>query len=171
MTGKTIALKIAAVMLLASAAAPPAWAQYRENRLDTRPLTLYIDLGYVNLNSQPKWMTLGPELEVRLGRLISVNPELSIWFNQSFRGNVNVVPGATVNLRLGRFLVGGGAVRKVSPWAEDASGWLVPKVQVGYLTGPSRLTLSLMYLNQTNHVVLGMTIGVGIGRRPREPEG
>jgi hypothetical protein len=167
MTRKTIAFMVAAGMLLGLAATHQSWAQFPRTQ---NPLGFYVDLGYVNLNDYPKWIALGPELELRLGRRFSINPEVSLWFNQSFRGGVNVVPGATVNLRLGRFFVGGGAVRRVSVWAEDASGWLLPKVQVGYLTGPSRLTLSLLYLNQTHHVVLGLTIGIGFGRRPGEPE-
>jgi len=170
MTRRTIAFLIAAGILLGPAAARLSFSQGPEGRLDTRPVSLYVDLGYINLNSQPRWMAIGPQLELRLGRLISINPEVAIWFRDTFRGGVDVVPGATINFRIKRFFVGGGAVRRVSDWAESASGWLLPKIHVGYLTGPARLALSAMYLNRSDRIVLGMTISMGIGRRPREPE-
>ncbi|MCK7541372.1 MAG: hypothetical protein MZV63_66035 [Marinilabiliales bacterium] len=61
-------------------------------------------------------------------------------------------------------LFGGGAVRRVSDWSASASGWLVPKFQVGFRTGPTRLTLSGLYLNTSKDLILGLTIGIGIGR-------
>lgn len=166
MTRRTIALTLAAAALAASAATPGLRAQSGENRLDTRPLVLYVNIGYVNLFTYPKWIALGPELELRFGKRFSINPECSIWARDSFRGGVSVIPGATVNLRFKRFFVGGGAVRRVSDWGESASGWLVPKVQAGYFSGPSRLAVTLMYLNRSNDVAVGLTLGIGIGRRP-----
>lgn len=159
---------IAAAGLLALAPSLPARAQAR---FDTRPVAFLVDLGYVNLADYPKWVALGPEVELRLGRFLSVNPEASIWLRQSRGGTVQFVPGATANVRLGRFFVGGGAVRRVSDWSESAGGWLVPKFQVGLRTGPTRLTLAGYYLNVTNDVVLSLTVGIGIGRRePRDPD-
>jgi hypothetical protein len=165
MPRRTIVVMIAAGTIFSVAAARPALAQPQP---DTRPVQLYIDLGYVNLFDYPKWINLGPELELRLGRLLTVNPEVSIWIRQTYGGKVKVVPGATVNLRLRRFFVGVGAVRRISDWTESAGGWLIPKAQVGYLAGPTRLTLSCYYLNTTKDVVAGLTIGMGIGRRPRD---
>lgn len=164
MIRRTVVLVIAAGIVLAAAGAP-GWAQ---RSMDTRPVQLYVDLGYVNLFSYPKWMNLGPELELRLGSMITVNPDVAVWFSQSFRGNAKFVPGATANLRFRRFFVGAGAVRRVSEWSTSASGWLVPKVQAGYFAGPARLTVSALYLNTTKDVILGMTIGFGIGRRSRD---
>jgi hypothetical protein len=164
MIRRTVVLVIAAGIVLAAAGAP-GWAQ---RSMDARPVQLYVDLGYVNLFSYPKWMNLGPELELRLGSMITVNPDVAVWFSQSFRGNVKLVPGATANLRFRRFFVGAGAVRRVSEWSTSASGWLVPKVQAGYFAGPARLTVSALYLNTTKDVILGMTIGFGIGRRSRD---
>ena len=159
---------IAAAALLAVAPAFPARAQAR---LDTRPVTFFIDLGYVNLADYPKWIALGPEVELRLGRFLSLNPEASIWLRQSRGGTVQFVPGATANVRLGRFFIGGGAVRRVSDWAESAGGGLVPKFQAGLRTGPTRLTLAGYYLNVTNDVVFSLTVGIGIGRRElRDPD-
>ena len=165
MSKKTIVVMIAAGAVFMAAAARPAAAQ---RRLDTRPIQLYIDLGYVNLFSYPKWMAIGPELELRLGGVVTVNPEVAVWFSQSFRGNAKLVPGATANIHFRRFFVGAGAVRRVADWSASASGWLVPKVQAGYFAGPARLTVSALYLNTTKDVILGMTIGFGIGRRSRD---
>lgn len=164
MTRKTIAFMVAAGMLLGLAAARPAEAQSRENE---RPLGFYIDLGYVNLNSYPKWIALGPELELRAGKVVSFNPELSVWLQDSFGSSVHIVPGLTVNFRIKRFFLGGGAVRRISDWTEDAGGRLVPKFQLGYLSGPAKLALSLYYLNRTNDIVLGLNFGFRLGGRRR----
>ena len=165
MNRKTIAFMVAAGMLLGLAAARPAGARSREKE---PPLGFYIDLGYVNLNSYPKWIALGPELELRLGKVVSFNPELSVWFRDSFGSSVLVVPGLTVNFRIKRFFLGGGVVRRISVWAGDAGGRLVPKFQLGYLSGPVRLALSFYYLNRTNDIVLGLNFGFRLGIRRRD---
>jgi len=172
MPRKTIVVMLAAGAILMAVTAVPAAAQYRP---EASPVQLYINLGYVNLFSYPKWISLGPELELRLGRMITVNPDVAIWIGQSFGRKVRVVPGATVNLRFRRFSVGAGAVGRVPEWAgtetvagERAGGWLVPKFQVGYMAGPTRLTVSLLYLSGSKDVVAAATIGMGIGRRSRD---
>ena len=40
----------------------------------------------------------------------------------------------------------------------------MPKFQVGFRTGPTRLTLSGLYLTTSKDLILGLTIGIGIGR-------
>lgn len=165
MTRKTIAFMVAARMLLGLAAARPAGAQSRENE---RPLGFYIDLGYINLNNFPKWIALGPELELRAGKVVSFNPELSVWIRDSFGSSAHVVPGLTVNFRIKRFFLGGGVVRRISDWTENAGSWLVPKFQLGYLSGPTRLALSLHYLNRSNDIVLGLNFGFRLGGRRRD---
>jgi hypothetical protein len=159
MTRKTMALMIAAGMFIGLAAVRPAEAQFRERN---RPIELYIDLGYMNLNSVPKWITLGPELELRLGRVLSINPEVSFWFRSSFGDTVHIVPGVTVNFRLRSFFFGGGVIRRVSDWAEEADGTVVPKFQAGYASGPVRLTVALLLLNRTDNFVLGLNFGFRI---------
>jgi len=159
MTRKTIAFLIAAGMLLGLAAARPAGAQSRENG---RALGVYINLGYVNLNSYPKWIALGPELELRAGRVVSFNPELSVWIRNSYGSSVHIVPGLTVNFRIKRFFLGGGVVRRISDWAEEAGGTVVPKFQAGYASGPVRLSVILLLLNRTDYFVLGLNFGFRI---------
>ena len=164
MRNKLLATAVAAVLSLA--AALPAAAQ---PRLNTRPVQLYVDLGYVNLFTYPKWISLGPEIEFRLGPLVTFNPEAAIWVRQNAGSSVRFVPGATVNLRFRNFFVGGGAVGRVSDWETMAGGWLVPKAQIGYFAGPGRLTLSLYYLNTAKDVAAALSLGFGIGGRAREP--
>ena len=171
MPKRTIVLMLAAAAALMTVAAIPAAAQYRP---DARPVLLYVNVGYVNLFSYPKWFNLGPELEVRLGRFFSINPEVSIWIGQSFGRKVKVVPGATANVRLGRFFVGAGAIHRISDWPENESfaqinrGWLMPKAQVGYFAGPARLTLSILFAGGANDIAAGLTIGMGFGGRSRD---
>jgi len=159
MTRKTMAFMIATGMFIGLAAARPAGAQSRKNE---RPLGVYINLGYVNLNSYPKWIALGPELELRAGRVVSFNPELSVWIRNSFGSSVHIVPGLTVNFRIKRFFLGGGVVRRISDWAEEAGGTVVPKFQAGYASGPVRLTVALLLLNRTDTFVLGLNFGFRI---------
>jgi hypothetical protein len=159
MNRKTMAFMIAAGMFIGLAAARPAEAQFRERY---RPIGLYIDLGYMNLNSVPKWITLGPELELRLGKVLSINPEVSFWFRSSFGDTVHIVPGGTINLRLRSFFFGGGVIRRISDWAEEAGGSIVPKFQAGYASGPVRLTVALLLLNRTDNFVLGLNFGFRI---------
>ena len=159
MNRKTMAFMIAAGMFIGLAAARPAGAQSRKNE---RPLGVYINLGYVNLNSYPKWIALGPELELRAGRVVSFNPELSVWIRNSFGSSVHIVPGLTVNFRIKRFFLGGGVVRRISDWAEEAGGTVVPKFQAGYASGPVRLSVILLLLNRTDNFVLGLNFGFRI---------
>jgi hypothetical protein len=154
-----MAFMAAAGMFIGLAAARPAEAQYREGG---QPIGLYIDLGYMNLNSVPKWVTLGPELELRLGRTLSLNPEISFWYRSSFGDTVHIVPGGTINLRLRSFFVGGGVIKRVSDWAEEASGSVVPKFQAGYASGPVRLSVILLLLDRTDNFVLGLNFGFRI---------
>ena len=156
---------VAGLLILMGTARPAA----AQPGLNTRPIHLYVDFGYVNLFTYPKWISLGPEVEFRLGRLVTFNPEAALWVRQNAGTAVSVIPGATVNLRFRNFSIGGGAVGRVSDWRPMAGGWLVPKAQIGYFAGPGRLTLSLYYLSTAKDVVAAMTLGFGIGRRGREP--
>jgi hypothetical protein len=168
MTPRPIAILLAAGLAIAIAAAP-AGAQYRGP--DTAPVRFYADIGYVNLFDYPKWLTLGPEVEFRLGRVVSLNPELMFWIRESRGSNLDVVPGATLNFRLNRLTLGFGGMLKVGDWAEAASGAIVPKVQFGYLAGPTRIGVSLYYLNTTDQVVIAFSFGMRIGGGPRrEPD-
>ncbi len=113
----------------------------------------------MNINSQPRWVALGPELELRLGRVLSLNPEVSIWLRDSFGGGLDLVPGATVNFRFRRAFVGGGAVRRISYWEEQAGGTLVPKAHAGMTLGPARLSAALLFLTRSDTFVLGLNFG------------
>lgn len=145
---------LAAVVLLG--AARPAEAQFRES---SGPFGLYLNIGYVNINSQPRWLAIGPELELRLGRVLSLNPDVSIWFRDSFGGSVYLVPGVTANLRYRYFFFGGGMIRRISDWTEEAGGSFVPKFHAGLSAGPARLSVVLLFLGRTDTFVLGLNLG------------
>jgi len=162
---KTVLVILAAIAL----AGAPAAAQSRGP--DRAPVRFYADIGYVNLFQYPKWITIGPEVEFRLGRFASFNPEAAIWIRESRSAHVKVVPGATLNVRLNRFTIGAGGILKVSDWDPDASGSIVPKAQIGYLAGPVRVNLQLLYLNTSKEVAVAFSFAMRIGGGPRrEPE-
>lgn len=160
-----------ALLLLAAIAfaGVPAWAQYRGP--DRAAVRFYADIGYVNLFQYPKWLTVGPEIEFRLGRIASFNPEAALWIRESRSAHVKVVPGATLNVRLNRFTVGVGGVLKVSDWDPEASGSIVPKAQIGYLAGPTRIGVQIYYLNTSQEVAFAFTFAMRLGGGPRrEPD-
>jgi hypothetical protein len=164
---KTIAW-LAASIILGTAAAGPLQAQAQRNE---RPLGIYVDISYINLFSQPRWMALGAELEWRPARQFSLNPELGFWFADTFRGSIRIVPGLTANLRFNRLFLGGGLVWRAPEWDPDVNGRFVPKFQIGYLMGPARIALAMYVPGGIYDVALGLTIATRIGRPGgREPE-
>ncbi len=174
MRARTIIPTVMALVAVLAVAAPAARAQEPPDR---RPIQLYADLGYVNLFSYPKWIAIGPELELRLGGLFSINPDVSLWIGQSPRQKVRVVPGLLASIRLGRITLGGGAVYRVSDWPENEAGeitgtadhgWLLPKAQVSYALGPTRLAFYLLFPGGRNDVAAGLTLSMRIGRPSRD---
>lgn len=168
MRKRTIALRVAAGLVAGLAVAAAAWAQPERTQ---RPLGLYIDIGYINISQPPHWLALGPELEWRVAKPLTVNPDVAIWIRDSFRSTVRVVPGITANLRFNRVFVGGGVVYRVSEWATETTSKIVPKLQAGLQTGPARFALTVHLPGGGNDIVWGMTIATRIGRPGgREPD-
>lgn len=162
------ALFLATLVLGGMAAAGPLQAQSSRTE---RPLGVYIDVSYINLGSQPRWMALGPELEWRPVRQISLNPDLAFWFADTLRGSIRIIPGLTANLRLKRLFLGGGLVWRAREWDPDLNGRFVPKFQIGYQMGPARIALTMHVPGGIYDVALGLTIATRIGRPGgREPE-
>lgn len=170
MSKRTLALMITAALALGTAVAPAAWAQPERTQ---SPLAVYIDFGYVNLSQPPHWLALGPELEWRLAKPLTINPEVALWINDSFRSTVRVVAGITANLRFNRIFVGGGLVTRVTEWSIDTNSQIVPKLQAGILMGPARLALTVYLPGSAagQDAVFGMSIATRIGRPGgREPD-
>jgi hypothetical protein len=164
MTRRPVVLLFTIGILLA-AELTPAWAQYRGP--DRAPVRFYADIGYVNLFAYPKWLTIGPEVELRLGPFLSLNPDAMLWFRESRGAHLSVIPGATLNIHIRRFVIGGGASFKVADWDEAAGGTLVPKALLGYEAGPTRLTFSFYYLSTSKEVAAAFSFGLRIGGGPR----
>jgi hypothetical protein len=168
MTRKESVFTAVAGLVLGLLAAGPVLAQPSRTQ---SPLGLYIDIAYINLGTPPRWMALGPELEWRAGRLITFNPEVALWFPDTFRGAIQIVPGVTVNLRFNRIFFGGGVVGRVPAWSGETDSWIVPKFQMGLLMGPAKIALTLHVPGAGNDVAFGLTIGTRIGRPGgREPD-
>jgi hypothetical protein len=161
MTRKAYACLAAAGLLLGLAGPRTAWAQPERTE---RPLGLFIDFGYINLSQPPHWLALGPELEWRLAKPLTINPDVAIWIQDSLRSEVRVVPGVTANLRFNRVFVGAGIVYRVAEWSVDTTSKIVPKIQAGVLMGPARLAVTVHLPGGDNDVILGLTISTRIGR-------
>jgi hypothetical protein len=165
---RTFAFLVAAGLVYGLAGAPSARAQSEKTQ---RPLGLYLDFGYINLSQPPHWLALGPELEWRLAKPLTINPDVAIWIQDSLRSTVRVVPGVTANIRFNRVFAGAGVVYRVPEWATDTTAKIVPKLQAGLLMGPARLALTVHLPGGDNDIIWGMSIATRIGRPGgREPD-
>lgn len=168
MRTRTFAVIVAAGLILGPAGALSLSAQPERTQ---NPFAIYIDIGYINLSQPPHWLALGPELEWRVAKPLTINPDVAIWIQDSFRSTVRVVPGVTANFRFNRVFVGGGIVYRVPEWATDTTGKIVPKLQAGLLMGPARLALTVHLPGNDYDMVWGLTIATRIGRPGgREPD-
>ena len=130
-----------------------------------RKIGFLINLGFMTKEGlSPQWMTLGPELALPVGARLSFNPEVTLWQSGFGFRSYYIVPGALVNLRVGRFTFGAGVVKRfwVSRYSEDDSSEnIVPKFQVGYLSGKARIALVAIPISRHDFVSFGLTLGMG----------
>jgi len=130
-----------------------------------RKIGFLVNLGFMTKEGlSPQWMTLGPELALPVGAVVSINPEVTLWGSGFGFRSYYVVPGALVNLRVGRFTIGAGLVKRfwISRYMEDdSSEGIVPKFQVGYLSGKTRIALIAVPISRHDYVSFGLAIGMG----------
>jgi hypothetical protein len=134
-------------------------------RAEGQRIGIFANLGFMTKEGlSPNWLTLGPELMIPVGTRLSFNPEVTLWGSSFGFRSYYVVPGAVVNLRIGRFTIGVGAVRRfwVSRFSNgDSSENIAPKFQIGYRSRNSRITLIAIPLSSRNYVSLGLALGMG----------
>jgi hypothetical protein len=137
----------------------------RAAQAEDRKIGFLVNLGFMTKEGlSPNWLTLGPELMIPVGTRLSFNPEVTLWGSSFGFRSYYVVPGAVVNLRIGRFTIGVGAVRRfwVSSFSSgDSSESIAPKIQVGYRSRNSRITLIAIPLSSRNYVSVGLALGMG----------
>ncbi len=132
----------------------------KRDRDQDRAIQVFLNIGYINLFDHPRWMTLGSDVEVRLGKGLNLSPEVSLWFRDFIGHDISVVPGITLNLRLRNFTAGGGLIRRASTLAGESEGSIVPKFQAGYHSGPVKITGILILLLDDPPFLLGLSVGV-----------
>jgi len=134
-------------------------------RAEGQRIGFFANVGFMTKEGlSPNWLTLGPELMIPVGTRLSFNPEVTLWGSSFGFRSYYVVPGAVVNLRIGRFTIGVGAVRRfwVSRFSNgDSSESIAPKIQVGYRSRSSRITLIAIPLSSRNYVSVGLALGMG----------
>jgi len=137
----------------------------RSGRAEGQRIGFFANLGVMTKERlSPYWLTLGPELMIPLGTRWSFNPEVTLWGGNFRFNSFFVVPGVVVNLRIGRFTLGVGAVRRfwVSRFSNgDSSEKIAPKIQVGYRSRNSRIALIAIPLSALNYVSVGLALGMG----------
>ena len=137
----------------------------QSGRAEGQRIGFFANLGVMTKEGlSPYWLTLGPELMIPLGTRWSFNPEVTLWGGNFRFNSFYVVPGALVNLRIGRFTIGVGAVRRfwVSRFSNgDSSEKIAPKIQVGYRSRNSRITLIVIPLSSRDYVSVGVALGMG----------
>ena len=137
----------------------------KSGQAEGQRIGFFANLGFMTKEGlSPNWLTLGPELMIPVGIRLSFNPEVTLWGSSFGFRSYYVVPGAVVNLRIGRFTIGVGAVRRfwVSRFSNgDSSESIAPKIQVGYRSRSSRITLIAIPLSSRNYVSVGLALGMG----------
>ena len=137
----------------------------QSGRAEGQRIGFFANLGVMTKEGlSPYWLTLGPELMIPFGTRWSLNPEVTLWGGNFRFNSFFVVPGALVNLRIGRFTIGVGAVRRfwVSRFSNgDSSEKIAPKIQVGYRSRNSRIALIAVPLPARDYVSFGVAFGMG----------
>jgi hypothetical protein len=137
----------------------------QSGRAESQRIGVFANLGVMTKEGlSPYWLTLGPELMIPLGARWSLNPEVTLWGGNFRFSSYYVVPGAVVNLRIGRFTVGAGAIKRF--WfsrfsTSDSPEKIAPKIQAGYRSRNSRITLIVIPLSSRNYVSLGVAFSMG----------
>jgi len=135
----------------------------QSGRAEGQRIGFFANLGVMTKEgSSPYWVTLGAEVALQLGTRWSLNPEVSVWGSNFRFDSYYIVPGVVVNFRIGRFTLGAGAVKRF--WysrfsKSDSSEKIAPKIQVGYRSRNSRITLIVIPLSSRNYV--GVALGMG----------
>lgn len=151
---KTIVATIIGGLILAGAV---PFLHAREN-----PVSVFLNLGGVwNVWITPQYLTLGVQVDVRFANFLMLSPELNVWFEDFHSGGHHLVPGAVLNLRLGRLFLGGGfaSVQTGSTgWIGSPSG-ILPKFNIGYRTRHFQLVAAAVL--GSGFVYGVMTAGLG----------
>lgn len=134
-------------------------------QMESRKIGLLFNLGFMTKDGlTPQWMTLGPELVLPVGARLSINPEVTLWGSGFTFRSYFVVPGALLNLRVGRWTIGAGLVKRfwISRYGDDDSSEnIVPKFQVGYLSRHTRIALVAIPISRHDYVSFGLALGMG----------
>jgi hypothetical protein len=132
---------------------------------ESRRVGFLFNLGLMTKEGgSPNWLTIGAELDIPLGTMFSVNPEVTGWGSNFSFHNYYIVPGAMINFRAGRFSFGVGAVRRFwfSSYAEgDSAEKISPKFQVGLRSRNSRIALIIIPFPAQDYVSFGLAFGFG----------
>jgi len=138
-----------------------------------KKLAFSLNLGVqTNLYSESSfdnaWFTLDARVGLPIGAFLEISPEVMAAVDDSLDFDaVWLYPGLMLNLKLGRFFVGAGAVLPVIFYeGESDSGNLAPKVNIGYSAGPLTLTAYIFTWTEENMDFLEVNfIGATIGYR------
>jgi len=136
-----------------------------------KKLSFSLSLGaQTNLYSESSfdnaWFTLDARIGLPVGAFLEISPEVMAAVDDSLDFDVIwLYPGLMLNLRLGKFFVGAGAVLPVIFFeGESDSGNLAPKVNIGYSAGPLTLTAYIFTWTEENMDFLEVNfIGATIG--------
>lgn len=114
------------------------------------------------------WFTLDARVGLPISASLEISPEVMAAVDDSFDFDALwLYPGLMLNLKLGDFFVGAGAVLPVIFYEGGSdSGNLAPKVNFGYSDGPVALTAYIFTWTEENTDLLEFNfIGATIGYR------
>jgi hypothetical protein len=112
------------------------------------------------------WFTLGARVGLPIGASLEISPEVMAAVDDGLTFDAAwLYPGLMLNLKLGGFFVGAGAVLPVIFYeGESDSGNLAPKVNIGYSAGHLTVTAYILtwteeYMDFLEVNFIGATIG------------
>ena len=130
-----------------------------------RKIGFLMNMGFMTKEGlSPQWITMGPEIVLPIGSGFSINPEVTLWGSGFGFRSYFVVPGALVSLRVGRFSIGAGFIKRfwISRYSnDDSSENIVTKFQVGYRSRNSRIAIVAVPISRHGYVSLGLAFGMG----------
>ena len=137
---KKVALSLMVMGLFVGGAFSSALAQERKVSFS---LNLGVQTNFFGENAfEDAWFTLDTRLGIDVGQSLELSPEVmaAVYADLDFNP-VFLYPGVILNLKLGKFFVGAGAVLPLVFESGDVDAYIPsPKLNFGYRTGNLMLT-------------------------------
>jgi hypothetical protein len=128
-----------------------------------RAVGLIVNTGVMSRGLYPSWLTVGCGVDVHLNRHLMLRSEIEWWNTEIDLKSYYLVPSATLNVKVKRFFIGAGVLKRrwVSIWGNEGWDDLEPKLNFGIRGKRIRLTIVTVHKFKGNSNWWGIRLGVG----------